>query len=150
MSVLTRGCDALGKKLWPEVIDDDSARKAARYGFIASAWLSLVTLVCALLDRLGILGTGISPTSLVIDAALFALIGYGILRMSRFAALSGLLIYVTETILDYSHGGRIHWPAALFILCFVNGVRGTFFNGRMKKRRKVRKIRKPSMPILSS
>jgi hypothetical protein len=150
MPVLTHGRETLGKKLWPEIIDEDSARKAAQYGFIASAWLSLVTLVCALLDRLGILSTGISPSSLLIDAALFALIGYGILRMSRFAALSGLLIYVTEAILDYFHGGRIHWPAALFVLLFVNGVRGTFFNGRMKRKKRSRKTRKIAMPILSS
>lgn len=150
MSVINRGSEALGRILWPEIVDGGSAAKAAQYGFVASAWLSFVTLVYALLDRLGILRSGLSPASLVVDAALFALIGYGILRMSRFAAVSGLLIYVTETMLEYSREGKVHWPAALFILLLVNGVRGTLFHGRMKKSRKGRKTRKTPMPILSS
>jgi len=125
----------LGKKtydmLWPPVSSDISvARKAAYNGFIAAALCSVATGIFA---AFGIFG--FSKFALI-DSFMFALIAWGILKMSRIAATAGLILYVFERMDAWINAGRLSDTfviAILFILFFIGGIRGTFAYHRFKK-----------------
>ena len=60
------------------------------------------------------------------DVAVFAAIAYGISRGSRFAAFLGLVAYIGNQVYLWSASGHgFSGLAALLILAFMNGLRGT-------------------------
>ena len=127
---------------WPKIDDAKTARDAALEGVGVSLFVSAVTggtAVLSILSRKPILGVN---EWALFDAALFALVGWRIYRMSRVWAVLGLLLYLAEMaarILQYfeSSGGDSIPPfsvvAAIFTLGFVNAVRGTFAFERFNK-----------------
>ena len=96
---------------------------------IAAAIVATVTTVLAFSSMRGsevakTLGVGASA---VVDALLFIMVGFGIWRYSRVAAVSGLLLFIAERLFLWATAR--HRPgglAVLLLLGFVNGVRGTF------------------------
>ncbi len=127
---------------WPKIDDAKTARDAALEGVGVSLFVSAVTggtAVLSILSRKPILGV---DGWALFDAALFALVGWRIYRMSRVWAVLGLLLYLAEMAarsLQYfeTSGGTSIPPfsivAAIFTLGFVNAVRGIFAFDRFNK-----------------
>jgi hypothetical protein len=121
-----------GFSLWPTVGDEQAAVLAARQGFHAAVYCSIVTAIFAVLGGFGFQIMDFNLWNLT-DAALMALLAFGIHRMSRTAALTALLYYVACRIdLWIEYGFQSPIIAALFILMFLSAVRGTFAHHRFK------------------
>lgn len=116
--------------MWPSITDRDSARQAALQGMWAAYWCAGITTAVALAGMAGLRALPVGAEALF-DAAIFAAIGWGISRMSRCAAVAGLLLYVAERILMWQVNGPVGiFMAVAFTLCFIGAVRGTFaFHG---------------------
>ena|SRR5690348_862693 len=126
--------------LWPKIHDYATAKSAVSSSaiaafFIAGASASLATLTI-LLDH-PILGIDERAFG---DAAIFALVGWGLCRSSRLAAIFGLLVWLFEAAERYVArpgstpvGGLI--LTSFLLLYLVHGVRGTFFMRRFSPER---------------
>lgn len=118
--------------LWPKIESPEAAKSAMKNAASASFIIVAVTgTVAVLAIILGHPILGISGSALV-DAGLFALIGWRIRKHSRIAAVLGLLLYLLEAGQRFvSSGGSA--PAAgsvvtvLFIIYFIHGVRGAMY-----------------------
>jgi hypothetical protein len=120
--------------LWPEVGDEQAAVLAARQGFHAAVYCSVVTAVFAILGGFGFQIMNFNLWNLT-DVGLMALLAFGIRRMSRTAALMALLYYVACRIdLWAQHGFQSPIVAGFFVLMFVSAIRGTFAYHRLKPR----------------
>jgi len=72
-----------------------------------------------------------------IEVILFAAIGIGIYKLSRIAAVAGLVIYMTEKIFVLVQGGSLFsggFYLLIFVYAFINGIRGTFAYQRFAKK----------------
>ncbi len=126
-----------GFSLWPAVGDENAAVFAARQGFHAAVYCSIVTAIFAVLGGFGFHIMGFDLWCLT-DAGLMAGLAFGIRRMSRVAAVIALLYYVACRIdLWVEYGFQTPIIAALFILMFLSAVRGTFayhrFNAKTRR-----------------
>lgn len=123
-----------GSSLWPAVGDEQAAVLAARQGFHAAVYCSIVTATFAVLAGFGFQIMGFNLWNLI-DAGLIALLAFGIHRMSRSAALIALLYYVAGRIdLWAEYGSQNPVIAGIFVLTFLSAVRGTFAYHRLKPR----------------
>jgi hypothetical protein len=112
---------------WPEIIDEDSARDAAH---VAGGWAYAVAGLTALLAIIGMVGSttimGIGPLALI-DAVLFAVVGWRVWNGSRPWAVTGLALYCLEIVFDViNHPPGVGILTIIVLLALVNGVRGTF------------------------
>jgi hypothetical protein len=106
--------------LWPDVSDLVAAETAARNGMYASFFVVGVTALFALLN--------VTNRAALIDAALFVAIGIGIRKMSRIAAVAGLILYVSEQLMSIAQGriGANIIMAVIFTGVFLSAVRAAF------------------------
>jgi len=116
--------------MWPDVGTPESARYAVRQAFWGAIFVCGVTTLFAFIamsasdPRLPV-----GPSALV-DAAIFAMIAFGIWKESRVAAIAGLGVYVLEQLYMLSAPGQ--WGVGRFfvivalICAFIGGIRGTF------------------------
>jgi hypothetical protein len=116
------------QQFWPEINDTASAKKAAMQGCWSSLIIAVITGAIAIAAHYGyafILGIDIYA---LIDAALFLIIAVGIWKMSRVAAIAGLILFIIERGLSIAEGGGTSNVIILifFLLMFINGIRGTF------------------------
>ena len=119
---------------WPAVGDEQAAVLAARQGFHAAVYCSIVTAIFAVLGGFGFKIMDFDLWNLT-DAALMALLAFGIRRMSRTAALIAFLYYVAGRIdLWTEYGSQNPVIAGIFVLMFLSAVRGTFAYHRLKPR----------------
>jgi len=121
------GNDDLKNRYWPAINDLATAKKVAKQGVWAAAFVAVVTAVFAILALLGKPLAGVEGTALV-EAAIFAAIAFGIWKMSRVAATAGLVLFVVEKILALQDRQR---PVGVFLaiaitFAFANAVRATF------------------------
>lgn len=117
-----------GSWFWPDVSDLDGAKDATRYGMWCAALVSGVTWLFAVLSLFGVRMMGITPAAIV-DAILFAGIGYGLYRFSRFAAVAGFVLFLIEKIFMLIKTGSILGVGVLGVIIlfgFLNGMRGAF------------------------
>jgi hypothetical protein len=120
--------------LWPQVDDEQAAVLAARQGFHAAVYCSVVTAVFAILGGFGFQIMDFNLWNLT-DAGLMALLAFGIRRMSRTAALIALLYYIAGRIdLWAEYGSQNPVIGGIFVLMFLAAVRGTFAYHRLKPR----------------
>jgi len=116
------------QSFWPKITDVESAKAASRAGVAGAGIVVVVTLafvVWGLLRGSPVANIGIAA---LIDAGLFLLIGFGIYRMSRVAAVAGLILYLVELWFTLKTGGtsaNVVLPI-IIILAFLGGIRGTF------------------------
>src|SRR5262245_49167653 len=105
---------------WPDVSTKDRARAAAKGGVAVASFVAGITAAFALYAVFKDPVAGITPWSFV-DAFLFGAIALGIWRMSRVAAVSGLVLYLVEQGALWSTSGP-HNPimALLFTLFLVH------------------------------
>jgi len=115
--------------LWPKIDNREAAERAmknaASAAFLVVAVTGTVAILAVVLGH-PILGIG---GSALVDAALFALIGWRISKHSRIAAIFGLLLYLLEAGQRFvssagSTPGAGFVVTVFFILYFVHGVRG--------------------------
>jgi hypothetical protein len=112
---------------WPVITDSESARSAARGARTAAIVCAAVTLIFTLAAMAGAKlsqGLGLTVLSLV-DVFLFGILAWGIHRMSRTAAVLGLLLFVAERLMAGNATKGIYLTI-VFTLWFISGVRGTF------------------------
>jgi hypothetical protein len=105
----------------------DAAKKAAKGGMWAAFFVAGVTTLFAIIAMSGGKEVGGINGAALIDAAMFAGIGIGIGKLSRVAAVAGLVIYIAERLYMMSVNG----PQGIFLsialtAIFINSVRGTF------------------------
>ena len=114
---------------WPPIHDKTSARSAATQAAVAAFFCAAVTALLAFVAYAGLpLERGTTARAFA-GAAMFAVLGIGIARMSRIAALIALALYTAERIYSCVQGGLPGLLAGavmlLLLLCFINGGRGT-------------------------
>ncbi len=117
----------LRRACWPKIPDQKAARAVARYG----AWAAFIGAGRTVLMIL----VNLAPPIAYADAALNAVLGLLILRMSRFGAVAALALFVLERVYaGLAYGVRgVAWPAAIvLLLAFVHSVRATFAFHRYK------------------
>ena len=124
------------RTIWPNVETQEGATWATKQAFWAAVLVSAIT---GLLAVLGAVGVGLPrplqfDAGALVDAAAFAAIAFGLWKHSRVAAWAGLVLYCVERAYTWSTVG-IQSPvvAAILILAFVGGVRGTSALHRLKQ-----------------
>jgi len=114
---------------WPKITDEASAKKTAKQGMVAAIYVAASTSIVALLKS-----KGFDDWSLI-DAAIFAIIAYGIYKVSRTAAVVGFTLFLLSSRIflwvRHGLGGDIvaimfSFIAILVTLAFINSMRGTF------------------------
>ncbi len=113
--------------LLPEVEGAEAAKKAAKGGMWAAFFVAGVTTLFAILAMNGTTPVAGINGAALLDAAVFIGIGIGIGRLSRIAAVAGLVIYIAERLYMMSLNGPAGlWMTIALTLVFINSVRGTF------------------------
>lgn len=127
-----RSRSPLGDLLNPDVESESAIRTVCNTAMGISFAIAGFTVLAVLAQWLS--GTTIVPFSLV-DAGIFTLTGAGIGRLSRIAAVVGLVFYVVEQAYGYLTGfGGFPILPILFTCLFVGAVRATFAYGRLRKK----------------
>jgi hypothetical protein len=121
------------KWIWPAIIDTASAEYVAKHGFWAALYCAGSTIVLVTLNTFGA-QLGNFDMNALADAFLFAIIGFGIWKMSRTASVAGLALYIIERSYAWATSGlKNPVVAAIFTLLFIHSVRGTFSYHKFKK-----------------
>lgn len=110
---------------WPAIHDKHAAKAAVRNGYWTAYTIAVLTFV--LIVYRAVIGNHQSDTY-PYDLAyvlLMTVVGYFISRMSRTAAVTGLLICIFELLLGYLDRGSVG-IYVLFTLFMINAVRGSF------------------------
>ena len=117
----------LQSAFWPSIGDRATAHRVAKQGFWAAVVVASVTAVLAALPLFGVTFLNVGPLAFL-DAGLFAVIGFGILKMSRIAAVAGFLLFVAERVSMWLETGKVQgWILAVFLaFAFLNAARATF------------------------
>jgi hypothetical protein len=119
------------ERLWPPVDTPERARAAVKQAFWAAIFVAGMTTFIVLVNMF------VVPTDprlqtdafALIDAAMFAVIAYGLYHHSRTAAVAGLAIYLGEQ----GYALSLQPPratglivASVIMLAFIGGIRGAF------------------------
>lgn len=119
--------------LWPSIVDTTTATQASKQGLWACAWCAGATIFFVVLAQFGAQMLNFDISALW-DAFLFIIIGWGIYKMNRIAAVAGLLLYLLERAYMWSEYGPKNPAMAIFItLMFINSIRGIFAYHKMNK-----------------
>ena len=121
---------------WPEISDLPGAVKASDRGFVAAVWVAASTaLVATIALLLKSHFLGITAWA-YIDVVIFGIVAWRIKRRSPFFAVAGLVLFVIEKILQFTHPqgtGAGIFLAIVILFCFINGVRGTIAYRRFSR-----------------
>jgi hypothetical protein len=103
---------------WPAIKDADSAKKAADQGFIAAILFFLNSLQDIFSEHYAAASLGV---------LIVAICGYGTRRMSRVAAVAGLVFILPGALYSAATEKSLN-AFVLLIICllFFNSIRGTF------------------------
>jgi len=120
---------------WPTIEDEISAEHATKAAIGVSGFIAAVTGLAAVLSMiyhkpiLGLDGWGL------IDAVIFGLIAWRISKVSRTWAVLGLLMYLLEVgyKLATNPSGALGVLTIIFILTYINAIRGAFAYHRYRK-----------------
>jgi hypothetical protein len=108
---------------WPDLSVDTSAESACD----TASWACF-----AIAGLTTLLGVWTNPGVLA-DAALFVLIGFGLRRKWRTAAIAGFLLYVLEVILVMAAGQMPGVLTILILAILFNSIRASFAYRRLHK-----------------
>lgn len=124
---------------WPQFETIDDAKWATRQAAIAAIFCGSVTALFSILSLCGVEWVKktfqLSALSLV-DAAIFGLIAFGLMRHSRFAAWSGLIFYLLERVFAWATVPATRTNVILpviFTFAFIAGVRGANAHRRLSE-----------------
>jgi hypothetical protein len=112
--------------LFPVILDKESSIKAARYGCIAAAFISVTTLISVISQVMSseIIGSVEVASKIIGNILPITVLGFLIYRMSIIASVLALLVCLVEIIWKFNAHGTVG-ILPLFFLFFVNSVRGT-------------------------
>jgi hypothetical protein len=120
---------------WPDITTTAIAEKCIKNAAGVAYFVAGLTALLAALAWFDVIHI-VSPWS-VIDAVLFAVIGFFISRGSRVAASLGLALYLFESVDRLLSGGGSSGGASVavvfFMLFWINGVRGAFALVRLRQ-----------------
>lgn len=117
--------------LWADVSTPEHARSAAKGGMIAAFIVAAVTSVLMLYAHFKEPLLNVTDWSFV-DVLAFAFIAFGIGKMSRIAAVAGLVFYLVGQAVIWAAPGPKNVVLTLFLtMAFVNAVRGTISYHRL-------------------
>jgi hypothetical protein len=122
---------------WPDMSAPAAAGLGVKRAAHTAYFVAGATCVLALLAWFDIFYLASPPS--IVDALLFAVLGFFIARRSRVAAVLGLALYWLEVIDRLLPGkpgnaGGYFVVVAIFTLFFVNGIRGSFALSRLERR----------------
>ncbi len=124
----------MGNFFWPEIQSLEDAKSASQRGAGVAFFIAIATTIVIFLQTSGKMnlfpGIGYSA---FLDVAIFILVGIFLIRCSRIAAVSGLLLYAAEQIYSMAQSGRFNFMMIIFTLAFITSVRGTFAYHEIKK-----------------
>jgi hypothetical protein len=120
------------KAYWPELSTATEAERAVKGAAYVAFFVAALTGLVSLLSLLSV--TQILSGWAILDALLFGVLGFFMLRGSRAAAVLGLILYVIELVAAIAATGN---PAGLivglfFTSAFISGVRGAYVLKRLK------------------
>lgn len=121
---------AIRQFLWPSLGNTEQAKKACREGFFAAVIVASLTTLVAISGALGF-----NLWSLV-DAGIFAVLAWGIYKLSRTATLAGIVFFLIEKANDFMNGTLTFGSAltaGVLLLMFTNGARGAVAYHRIQK-----------------
>lgn len=122
--------------VWPNVDTQSGAAWATKQAFWAAVLVAVVTSGFALLGAVGVgfvRAWGFDAWALV-DGIIFGAIAVGLWMHSRVAAWAGLVLYGGERAYMWSTiGVKNPVIAAIFILAFIGGIRGTSALHRLER-----------------
>lgn len=114
-------------KFWPKITDPEIAHYAASQGVWACGIICGFTILNTALFMIDYPGQPVDLMALV-DVALFGLIGIGIHKKYKIAAIAGLILYLSVFILKITfipiQALISGFFAIFFILAFINSIRG--------------------------
>ncbi len=108
---------------WPNLTTEPNAQSACETASIACFVIAGITAILAFAYAI----------SGLVDSGLFVLIGLGLRKMWRTAALAGLLLYLLEQGVNLSRGGFPSVLAILILVILFNAVRASFAYQRMRQ-----------------
>ncbi len=113
--------------IWPDVSDKASARKAIKEGVAACAFMAAVDAAITIYVDIAGRTVGGYGASVLIDGAVFTLIGLFLWKNSRIASVAALTLMSLE-IADklLHHPSTLNWVTMLLFLAILNSVRGAF------------------------
>ena len=110
---------------WPKVSDRKNAQFAIGEAFYVAVALTVITTMFGTVETLKGTTEGLDAEAFV-SALVFAVIAFGIYRKSRFAAISGLVLYLVGRGYAWAKAGpNFGLLRVLVTLAFLHGVRGT-------------------------
>jgi hypothetical protein len=116
----------LVETFWPAIVDEGTARKAARYGAAICGYSAVASLVVAFAG-FGYVEPDFEKYGLIASSTIYAVLGLGILRMWLPAAIMALLLFAGDFLVSLLHsGGKPVWSLILLVF-FISGVRGTHY-----------------------
>jgi hypothetical protein len=113
--------------LWPKIVTIADAIAAAKQGILVCFLVAALTAILALFAAAhhGDI-MGVNKFSLI-DAAVFAIAGWRLLRLSRAWAVVALVLYLMEAGFRLYEGAFTGIPLmVVFVIALLNGVRGAF------------------------
>jgi hypothetical protein len=114
--------------IWPSITDAVSAKKASRRGVWACGYCAgfpLLFLIFSAFD-IGIREIPVRVEHLI-DISVFAIIGWGIYKLSRFAAVAGLAFFLIVKVIEVTYRGiRAPIVTLIIMIAFSNSIRGIF------------------------
>jgi hypothetical protein len=112
---------------WKQILDKETAQDATKAAVGISYFIAALTGLLAMLSLVYQKPIfGLNAWSFV-DAGLFVVIGWRIRKMSRAWAVVGIALYVLEAVFSLANrAGGIGVLTIVFILMYVNALRGTF------------------------
>ncbi len=107
--------------LWPRIHSDVAASTAAQNAMYAGFVVAALTSVFVLLR--------ITPASSLLDAVLFAALGFGVRRFSITASILALVLYVANVVTSIVHGaiGSGIVVSIIITSLFISGIRAALF-----------------------
>jgi hypothetical protein len=121
--------------LLPTITDLQSAQRLARQG---TAVCVLIIIFSSVVAAIATSIDGTFPSQWFIAAMLiYGLIGFLIYRMSRFAAIAGLVMYLSDRLVLLAQQGLSMNVifTIFFVFAFINSIRGTFAYHRFRRQR---------------
>ena len=107
---------------------------AARCGAIAAYLFATISLTSSILGSLAIQLPFVLPPGGYLDAALFAVLGWGISRFSRACAGLALALYAFEQAVSFGVYGRLSASLLIInVLLYLNGIRGAIAYHRFER-----------------
>jgi hypothetical protein len=120
---------------WPTIEDESSAQHATKAAVGVSGFIAAVTALIAVLSIFYHKPIGGLDGWALADAAIFALIAWRISKASRIWVIVGLLMYLAEVgyKLATNPSGALGVLTIIFILTYINAIRGAFAYHRYRK-----------------